>query len=282
LERTGSLEYRSGMIVRSVTEDLKGVDVEMVRAASGEALRERFDHVFMAAGPISSTRIMMQSLGLFGETVNLRDSQKLLVPMLRRKRVRANSADDANVLASAFLEINDPAVSPHWIHLQLSPASRLVRAKFSPLAPLAGPLLDRLMIAWCGIHSDHSGSISLRLSGAGHDNVLALAEAHNPEADVVISKLAKKLRAVCRLFDSFALTPLIRKAGTGISAQMGGSFPMSENPTTKTASDTLGRPAGFRRVYMVDSSVFPSVPAPTMALTVMANAYRIGTEAALD
>jgi len=40
-------------------------------------------------------------------------------------------------------------------------------------------------------------------------------------------------------------------------------------------SDLLGRPTGFSRVHVVDASVFPSVPAPTITLTAMANAQRI-------
>ena len=44
-------------------------------------------------------------------------------------------------------------------------------------------------------------------------------------------------------------------------------------------SDRLGRPAGLKRVYVVDSTVFPSIPATTITFTVMANAYRIGMSA---
>jgi choline dehydrogenase-like flavoprotein len=40
-------------------------------------------------------------------------------------------------------------------------------------------------------------------------------------------------------------------------------------------SDTAGRPHGFSRVHVVDASVFPSIPAPNLTFTVMANARRI-------
>ena len=42
-------------------------------------------------------------------------------------------------------------------------------------------------------------------------------------------------------------------------------------------TDVLGRPAGLHRVHVVDSTVFPTVPAPTITLTAMANAHRIAT-----
>jgi choline dehydrogenase-like flavoprotein len=35
------------------------------------------------------------------------------------------------------------------------------------------------------------------------------------------------------------------------------------------------------RTHIVDSTIFPSIPAPTITLTVMANAYRIAQEVAI-
>ena len=44
-------------------------------------------------------------------------------------------------------------------------------------------------------------------------------------------------------------------------------------------TDTLGRPRGWERVHVVDAAVFPSFPATTVTLSVMANAHRIATAA---
>jgi len=52
---------------------------------------------------------------------------------------------------------------------------------------------------------------------------------------------------------------------------------MSRQPK-KFESDVLGRPYGFSRLHMVDSSVFPSIAAQSITLPVMANAYRIADE----
>lgn len=51
---------------------------------------------------------------------------------------------------------------------------------------------------------------------------------------------------------------------------------MSAQPTS-AQTDIYGRPAGFRRIHAVDSTVFPSIAATTITLTAMANAYRIGS-----
>jgi choline dehydrogenase-like flavoprotein len=46
-------------------------------------------------------------------------------------------------------------------------------------------------------------------------------------------------------------------------------------------TDTLGRPPGWDRVHLIDASVLPSIPATTITLSVMANAHRIATAAAM-
>ena len=57
---------------------------------------------------------------------------------------------------------------------------------------------------------------------------------------------------------------------------------MSANPQGDLETDFLGRPTGWTRVHVVDSSVFPSIPATTVALLAMANARRIASTARLD
>jgi len=47
---------------------------------------------------------------------------------------------------------------------------------------------------------------------------------------------------------------------------------------TGLQSDLLGRPAGLRRIHLIDSSVFPSIPPTTITYTVMANAQRIAAQ----
>jgi choline dehydrogenase-like flavoprotein len=43
-------------------------------------------------------------------------------------------------------------------------------------------------------------------------------------------------------------------------------------------SDLLGRPNGFQRIHVVDSSVLPSIAPGPITFTVMANAMRIAEE----
>jgi choline dehydrogenase-like flavoprotein len=77
---------------------------------------------------------------------------------------------------------------------------------------------------------------------------------------------------------AFPVPPAIRPGEPGRGFHTGGTFPMRRNPDAFQA-DLLGRPTGFSRVHLVDSSVFPSLPATTITLSVMANAHRIGSTA---
>jgi choline dehydrogenase-like flavoprotein len=88
-----------------------------------------------------------------------------------------------------------------------------------------------------------------------------------------------KLTRAGFLLDLYPLLPLLSVSGAGKSYHFGGSFPHCGGDAGVTGSDRLGRVGGWSRVHLVDASVFPSVPATTFTLTVMANAHRIATEA---
>ena len=67
----------------------------------------------------------------------------------------------------------------------------------------------------------------------------------------------------------------------GRATHCGGAFPMRSDPRGQFDSDVYGRPFGWKRIFAVDSSVFPSIPGTTIAFNIMANAYRIGANAPL-
>ena len=74
------------------------------------------------------------------------------------------------------------------------------------------------------------------------------------------------------------ISPMLRAGLPGRGFHTGGTFPMRANPGPFEV-DVLGRPHGFERVHVIDASVFPSLPATTITLSVMANAHRIATAA---
>ena len=57
---------------------------------------------------------------------------------------------------------------------------------------------------------------------------------------------------------------------------------MKEQPRDPLDTDIFGRPFGWKRVFVVDASVLPSLPATTTAFNTMANARRIATTGPLS
>ena len=288
LIREGRIEYVGDAIVRHVAESSDHVQLEFARG--GEHSSRAFDQVFVGAGAIGSTRLMLHSLQLYDEPCILKQSHKFVLPLLRFRRHQIGWPR-VNTLASLFIELKLPA-SDHWAHVQVSPMNDLVLRRFgadpftaSGSHPLwLAPILERLMVAWCSMHSDHSSSIEVSLSGEAPGGHRALRLSHRPaDAERRYSrKLAYALARKGWKFRTACLAPLRIDSLPGAGNHVGGSFPMTNSPRTSFQTDVLGRPQGLRRVHIIDSSVFPSIPATTLLLPIMANADRIATQAILS
>jgi choline dehydrogenase-like flavoprotein len=290
LTRRANVEYRSGIYVDRVGEAGRDAFVEGLDLAANEKVRFAFDAVFLAAGPLSSTRMLLRSRGLYDRIVALKETQKFVLPMLRL-RGAATAIEHATVtMASVFLETKVEALSDHWVHAQIIPMNRLV-FEAGPLPgktwPGAGrfwrPALRHMMVAWCAMHSDHSSTVelTLRRDPTGGPDRLELNPREIPAARAAARTAAWDLFRKGLMFKTVFVPPLMKLANPGSEAHCGGSFPMRKTPRDYLDSDTLGRPFGWTRVFAVDSSVLPSIPGTTLAFSVMANAYRIGSEAPL-
>ncbi|MCP5433047.1 MAG: GMC family oxidoreductase [Alphaproteobacteria bacterium] len=286
LVRERGLDYRPGAEAVRILEGSSGVTVATRDPRSGETAEHRGARVFVGAGVLPTARLMLASLGAEGKAVRLKDSTHFFVPMLHAWAPRPDPvAEPRHTLTQLYLEILDAAVNARTVHFQVyaynDHYAEDMRARFGRLAPLAEPLIAamsrRLMVAQGFLHSDSSPEIEIRLAG-GAEPRLAFALRRNEETGPAIARAVRKLAPLVVPSGLLPLLPLVRPAEVGSSYHCGGTFPMREAPSG-LESDPLGRPAGLKRVHIVDASVFPSVPATTITLTVMANAHRIASAA---
>ena len=280
--RRGEVVYRGGLFVRSVREDADQAHVEVLDLKRGPA-ELTFKAIFVAAGPLNTTAILLRSAGYYDRPVVLKESQKFVMPALRLRAARTAAEQPSITLAAAFIEARVRELSDHWVHVQMIPmndmviaASRLPGLKSPYTRRLWTPILRRVMLAWCGMHSDHSSSLELTLRrGADDSDTLSIAlnisDRARREAGVAGRRLAKLLRAA----GLYIQPRIIRFSNPGSGTHCGSSFPMRSQPADKFDSDSLGRPFGWRRIHAIDASVLPSIPGTTLALPVMANAVRI-------
>jgi choline dehydrogenase-like flavoprotein len=278
--------YIPGVVVRSVTEKGSAVTITALDTANHEVKFEA-DRVYLAAGVYNTSAILLRSLNLYNRPVRLFDSQYFLLPALRFASAGKVTQENLHTLAQLFLEVMDPAISPHTIHLQTYTYNDLfvapIEQKLGPLRPLF-PLqqfLSRLILFQGYLHSTHSAQLVATLIHrgsvqCGSDDVLQVRGLTNPETRPTLKKLIRKLLALAPAMRAVPLVPLLQTGKPGRGYHSGGTFPMRISPSAGE-TDIYGRPAGLARVHAVDSTIFPSVAATTITLTAMANAYRIGS-----
>ena len=265
-----------GVAVDDLIENEDGVEARGRNIADGSPLSIKAKRVFLAAGPISSARILLRSLKRYDSPVSILDSQYFLFPLLMKRRTRSVEKDALYTLSQLFLEVIDPEISPHTVHLQIYSYNDLIdgalRKSMGPLARFSAPIRDRMLIVQGYLHSDHSPSIEAVLRA--EDGKLRLRPKENPQTASIIRKILRKLWDQRKYLEAIPLGPLLQITEPGRGFHSGASFPMSKTPTDGE-TDLLGRPSGFTRLHVVDSSVFPTMPATTIILSAMANARRI-------
>lgn len=288
---SGKVTYLKGHLVESIQSENSEVIVFGKRLNSGDSFTLRATRIFLAAGVIPTAALILSSLGFYGRTLTLRDSQYYIYPLLKIRKTENVETEGMQTLSQIFLEIDDAAISPFGVHLQVYGYSTFLREELERTflrLPLRSRMfrrefLGRLMVAQGYLHSCHSGRITLRLmkDSAGADYLEC--QAHRDWKTIVkILQVGWKLLAQFPRTKALPLLPAVKISTPGSSYHCGGSMPMKMNPS-ELQTDTMGRLHGCPRVHIVDASVLPSIPATTITFSLMANSHRIATLAqALD
>jgi hypothetical protein len=290
LQRNPRFSYQPGVVVISVRESAQGVEVAGYDLLTRQPLVWQGSRAFVAAGTIATTGILLRSLGAYDQTAWLKDSQYFLLPLVLFRRVRGATREWLHALSQVFLEVFDPAGRDTTAHVQIYSnndlISQAIAKTFGPLQRPLGFLVrnfqERLLIAQGFLHSQHSSRIAVSLKRdmpSGRERLELRAEL-NPAARASVRKLVRRLCLQARHLGAMPLPLMLKIAEPGRSFHSGGSFPMSAQPKG-LQTDLLGRPPGWKRVHAVDATVLPSIPATTITFSAMANAHRIGWEAAL-
>lgn len=291
LQTVPGFTYQPGAIVTSVRESADGVELVGYDRLTRQPLAWQGGRAFLAAGAIATTGILLRSLGAYDQTAWLKDSQYFLVPLLLLRRVRGATREWLHALSQIFLELAEPGGPDTTAHIQLYSNNDLISQAVGkafgplqrPLGFLVRDLQERMIVAQGYLHSKHSSRIAVRLrkNNARGQECLELRAELNASARRQARKLVFQLCKQARRIGAMPLPIMLNIAEPGRGFHSGGSFPMTTDPRG-FQTDLLGRLPGWKRVHAVDASVFPSIPATTITFSVMANAHRIGWEAAQE
>jgi len=287
LERRGLVDYRPGLVVRKLTETPQGLEIECRSLTTGEPIKFSGAKVFLAAGVISSARILMESLAMRQRRFVMRDSQYFLLPLLRFHGVKGASSEGTNTLSQIFLELVEGSGLPRSSHLQVYGYNDMVGEALRASLGMAGRLTpgllrfleERMLIMQGYLHSDLSGTIEAWLEEKDSTSIapMHLRAIRNPSTAKHVHQVVRKLLKQSMRLKAVPILPMLQIALPGRGFHTGGSIPMRKNPGA-LETDTLGRPQGFRNLHVVDASVLPSIPSTTITFSVMANAHRIASE----
>lgn len=284
----GEIDYRAGLTVHRLEESGTGVTV-LACNAQGAGESWEFDRVFLAAGALNSTRIVLQSKQLYDEKVEIKTTIGFVAPMFRLGRMPLDWPD-CNTMPGIFLEYKVEGLSDHWVHTQLSTPNEMALEKLGVTLGGAGwgyalrrRAAEHLVVALCNLHSDHANNyeIVLKKGRDGENDKIISARRDTEGATYAIDMAIRKLFRIGRKVGCYPILPAVQRSTQVVGYHIGGGLPMRRNPQTETETNCFGSPKGWKRIHVVDSSVFPSVPGTTIGLLAMANAARIATEVEL-
>ena len=278
-----SFSYQRDVVVTRLREDSGKVCIEGFHRETRAPLAFEAGRVYLAAGVIPTAQIVLRSQDAFDQPLTLRDSQYFLFPILLARGARGVRTEALYTLSQAFIELNRADISPRSVHLQIYTYSDIVgealRKSLGPLKMFARQFEDRMLIAQGYLHSDESQTVEMILQRDGEKDFLQLNARENPGTRRAVKKVLREVLGQARRLGGVVLPPMLQMGQPGRGFHCGGSLPMRENPKP-LETDSLGRPHGWSRVHAVDASVLPSIPATTITFSAMANAHRIGWEAA--
>jgi choline dehydrogenase-like flavoprotein len=281
---SGELDYRGGVYVDRLSELDGSVAIHFhQRGRPTETSSLTAARVFVACGSISSTRLMLDSVGHTRFSCHLQDSQYFVIPMLTARAPRVSVTTQGNTLAQVYVELEDEHISDHSIHLQLYGYNDLILSALASRLPverarlerLLQPLLGRLVIIQGYLHSADSPGLSMKRDVDG----VCIVGDDGATGATRVGSTVRRLAGAARHLGMFPMFGFVQVGRPGKGNHLGGSLPMRRRPG-ELETDTLGRLPNWDRVHVIDASVFPSIPATTVTLSVMANAHRIATAAA--
>ncbi|GAA1203306.1 GMC oxidoreductase [Pseudonocardia alaniniphila] len=275
---------------------LDGLLVERIGQESGQAVAScrdvrtgqrsefRADRLFVGAGGLGTTRLVLGSLAAPPRRLELAESAQYLVPFLsarpvadpRGPGVRDFTLNQFNVL----LHFDGEGYTTSQVHCYpYNPAISdalpgFLRRRWA--APAARELLRRLSVGFGYLPSWASPPITVvsRPGASGGLPELELGRDESAERPELLSRALRRLVRAAPSLDLWPLLTHVSLSGAGKSYHFGGAFPHRDGQGA-TATDVWGRLPYWDRVHLVDGSVLPSVPSTTFTLTVMANAHRI-------
>jgi len=276
--------YVPDIFVKTVRQESAAVIVVTKNTATHQDIRFRAKRLIMAAGAINTTRILLRSFDLFDTPVPLILKNNYLIPNLLLSRLGHRSDPHRHSLCQLIMSGTRHGGNPVNAYVQLYSYKSLLLYKLLRYVPLPVPealsvlsLITPAMVladVRFPMSAGTFGQSILRKDVSGDHLEITHTEtpAHKTAQD-------KKIKPIKRALRALGLLPLTSVRNPfGATSHYAGGVPYSESTVEHVLSvDRDGRLHQADRIYVADAASWASLPAKPPALTIMANANRIGT-----
>ena len=282
---SGRVTYRSGLLVTSVAEDDLGPLVRAKNLHDGTVETIRADRVFLGCGGLGTTRLVLGSLGTTAPPLDLLESVQFLVPAASVRPVTDLRGARDFTLNQFNMVYDDTGTGLDLVQVHFYPNNPAMEREFpqivqhSAFRPLRTAVLGRLSVGLGYLPSWASPKITVRARSVGADALpeLDLERRDSTLWPPMLRRFVSAMAKAAPALDLWPVAPMISVSKATKSYHFGGTFPLSD-ASRGLETDRLGRLERWNRIHLIDASTFPSVPATTFTLTIMANVHRIATE----
>lgn len=278
-----NFQYVKNIRVERLLDESGSVQIITKDRSSGDSTIFNARKVFLAAGVLSTARIMLTSFEAFDTPLEVKVGEYFMLPLFQFRKTAHVTNESLHSLSQVFIELSKLESSQHNVHLQIYSYNDLFRRHAENVLRFLGPLKNLVVPGFLGHllliqgYLDSRESSVVRLSLSSGSQTLELSGVKNKVADKIIYEAARQLFKLRKNIGVLPLTPLLHIGLPGEGRHAGGTFPMNKNPLG-FQSNLWGSPKGVRNIHIVDSSILPSLPASTITFTTMANSARIASE----
>jgi len=274
-----NFDYRPGVVVKSF---ISHADSHVEIVAEGVHNRKiepiKASKLILAAGAAQTTLIVMRSVG--AKQAILKNSDLIRMAFLKISGGTIKDNEDYHTLSQLTVTVDNRTITKKAIVIHLFGKNPMIedaalslfpRWLRSMLSKLLAPVLKRLYVGMCFLHSDDSASIQVEDHGA-------YAEFSSKRKCSVFIIYWRLLGFLLRHIKKTKLLPIpgISKVTLpGSSVHIGAS--LSSNNTSDLATNKAGQLVSSPLVYVADAASLPDIPAGSYTLSIMANAHRIGS-----
>lgn len=285
----GRVAYHDGLIAYRLSESGGRARVEAWEAEANSARTFVAERIYVACGAFGTTRLVLASLERYDQPVLLEESVQFVLPALSAKRVADPRTVNSFTLNqfNMVVSLDDVGQSLSQVHFY-SPDPAYLDAMPGPLRtraarPAALKLLRHTTLGLGYLPSWASPRLRAVVRRPQRPDLLPgfeIGPADSQPGDIpMLREVLRRMTRAAPYLDLLPVRAMQFVSASGKSYHFGGSFPHARvNGGGYLSTDRVGRLKPWQRIHLVDGSVFPSIPASTFTLTVMANAHRIAED----